>query len=434
MKHPILTFTILSLLMTALFAVAQSPYTGGREYVVRYTYDGSGNVATRRATLVVLHDELDSLDGPGLDTTIVIYPDPTPGPFSASATNYDGANPIEFQIYSVDGNFIDRRFSTQSVTHFDISDLPAGTYVPSLGITNAAVAAMVSGAIGGASGALVGSILNGSNLWQTVKSTITGGLIGGALGVLNYAAGAGGLGERLFKHVIIDATMSGLQGGNIFHGAMTGVVNCLGGYAISRYGRSIGEPGELAIMAIAGGTVAEIGGGKFANGALTASFSYLFNDVAHRWTMTLLDIREIWHYYHDVASVEPLDFYTDYIKGDIGKNAKKYPKYYQHACAAKLSYALNKAGFTIDDVSGAYVGGDGVRYFIRADEMKEYLNVKLGQCVKKDGSVPFGIFCQDGFSGGITGHMDVMFKQQPAQAKYENKPTYYWPFKFWPFK
>ncbi len=136
----------------------------------------------------------------------------------------------------------------------------------SLGITNAGVASMVSGAVGGASGALVGSILNGSNLWQTVKSTITGGLIGGVLGVLNYASGSGGLEERPFKHVIIDATMSGLQGGNVFHGAMTGVVNCLGGYALSRYGRAIGEPGELAIMAIAGGTVAEIGGGKFANG------------------------------------------------------------------------------------------------------------------------------------------------------------------------
>ncbi len=63
----------ISLLIAALSLVvlAQQPYTGDREYVVRYTYDDSGNVATRRATLEVLHDELDALADPGLDTTIV---------------------------------------------------------------------------------------------------------------------------------------------------------------------------------------------------------------------------------------------------------------------------------------------------------------------------------------------------------------------------
>ena len=129
MKSAILTIPFLLVMLTTLVSIAQQPYNGGREYVVRYTYDGSGNVATHRATLEVLHDELDSLGGPGLDTTIVIYPDPTPGPFSASANNYDGTTPIEYSLYSIDGNFIERRLSSQSVTSFDISDMPAGTYL-----------------------------------------------------------------------------------------------------------------------------------------------------------------------------------------------------------------------------------------------------------------------------------------------------------------
>ena len=41
--------------------------------------------------------------------------------------------------------------------------------------------------------------------------------------------------------------------------------------------------GELAISSAIGGTVEEIRGGKFANGAITSAFSMLFNDMMHRY-------------------------------------------------------------------------------------------------------------------------------------------------------
>ncbi len=41
------------------------------------------------------------------------------------------------------------------------------------------------------------------------------------------------------------------------------------------------DVGKIAASAVLGGTVAEIGGGKFANGAITAAYSMMFNDMMH---------------------------------------------------------------------------------------------------------------------------------------------------------
>lgn len=42
----------------------------------------------------------------------------------------------------------------------------------------------------------------------------------------------------------------------------------------------LAKPLQFAAATIAGGTASAIGGGKFANGALTAAFGYLFNQMA----------------------------------------------------------------------------------------------------------------------------------------------------------
>ena len=149
------------------------------------------------------------------------------------------------------------------------------------GIGSGVVSAIIGGAIGGASSALVGSILNGANLWQTVKATLTGGFFGGMSGFLNYASGGGMFLERMFKHMVSEAVMSGLQGGNILHGAMMGALAAGQGQVLGRYGGRMRTGARLAVVAVVGGTVAELGGGKFANGAMTAAFAFLFNDNSH---------------------------------------------------------------------------------------------------------------------------------------------------------
>ena len=75
--------------------------------------------------------------------------------------------------------------------------------------------------------------------------------------------------------------MSGLQGGNILHGAMMGALVAGQGQVLSRYGGRMRTGARLAVVAVVGGTVAELGGGKFANGAMTAAFAFLFNESMH---------------------------------------------------------------------------------------------------------------------------------------------------------
>ncbi|MCR5606485.1 MAG: DUF4258 domain-containing protein, partial [Treponema sp.] len=46
--------------------------------------------------------------------------------------------------------------------------------------------------------------------------------------------------------------------------------------------RFLGKVGEISANAVLSGTISEIGGGKFANGAVTGAFSMMFNDMMHR--------------------------------------------------------------------------------------------------------------------------------------------------------
>lgn len=60
-----------------------------------------------------------------------------------------------------------------------------------------------------------------------------------------------------------------------------GAVSSTGGHYIDKYAESLGKIGEISANAILSGTVDELGGGKFANGAITGAFSIMFNDMMH---------------------------------------------------------------------------------------------------------------------------------------------------------
>ena len=134
---------------------------------------------------------------------------------------------------------------------------------------------------GGAAGALTGSLLNGANIGQVAKSTFTGALWGAASGFLNFASGDGTILEQLFKHTFSQGCIEGVQGGNMLHGFMMGAASSVGGSIIDNNLESLGKAGEIAANSILSGTLEEIGGGKFANGAITGAFSILFNDMMH---------------------------------------------------------------------------------------------------------------------------------------------------------
>lgn len=157
------------------------------------------------------------------------------------------------------------------------------------GLASGVGGVMISGAIGGASAALSGALLNGANIGQIAKSTFTGGFWGTAGAFLSYGSGDGEFFERLFKHSFSQAWLEGIQGGNIEHGVMMGLVSDAGGNVLSRYGEDIGDVGRIAINSILSGTISELGGGKFANGAMTGAFAYLFNESKHPQYNTLFN-------------------------------------------------------------------------------------------------------------------------------------------------
>ena len=141
--------------------------------------------------------------------------------------------------------------------------------------------ALLAGAAGGAAAGLTGALLNGANIGQIVKSTFSGGFWGAVGGFLSFASGEGALLERLFKHTFSQAWLEGIRGGNMKHGLLAGATSVIGGETIGKYGSQLGKGGEIAANAIISGTAAELGGGKFANGAITGAFEKLFNDFMH---------------------------------------------------------------------------------------------------------------------------------------------------------
>lgn len=151
-----------------------------------------------------------------------------------------------------------------------------------LGSGTAVGAVIIAGAAGGAAGALTGALLNGSNLAQIAKATFTGGLVGAASGFLNFASADSDFILSLVKHTFSQGYLEGIQGGNMLHGFMMGAVSKAGGAALDAGTDRMGWAGKMAANSIFAGTVDELGGGKFANGAITGAFTYLFNEKVHR--------------------------------------------------------------------------------------------------------------------------------------------------------
>ena len=156
-----------------------------------------------------------------------------------------------------------------------VSALTAGS-ASGLGI------AIIAGAVGGAAGALTGALLNGANLGQIAKATFTGAVIGAASGALNFLSADEDLLASIFKHTFSQGMLEGVQGGNMLHGFMMGAVSSTGGHYIDKYANTLGKVGEISANAVLSGTIDEIGGGKFANGAITGAFSVMFNDMMHK--------------------------------------------------------------------------------------------------------------------------------------------------------
>ncbi len=75
------------------------------------------------------------------------------------------------------------------------------------------------------------------------------------------------------------------RGGNVLHGTMMGLLSAGSGEGLMDLGGSLKTGAKLAVQSVVGGTLSELGGGNFANGAITAAFSFFFNHIKHERQM-----------------------------------------------------------------------------------------------------------------------------------------------------
>ncbi|GAA0508691.1 hypothetical protein GCM10009097_27270 [Pigmentiphaga daeguensis] len=125
-------------------------------------------------------------------------------------------------------------------------------------------APVAAGALGGFSGTMVAT---GGDFEASLKGAIVGagfGWAGGLEGNLIYAG-----------HAAVGCASGELQGGGCLRGAASAVAGKL--MTVNTKGWENYE--RFAMTVAVGGTVSVIGGGQFANGAITAAYGYLFNQV-----------------------------------------------------------------------------------------------------------------------------------------------------------
>jgi len=93
-------------------------------------------------------------------------------------------------------------------------------------------------------------------------------------------------------HGITRAAITKAQGGRWSSGFWSGFASSGFSVGTKDYG---GFVGRTAIMGIVGGTVSEISGGKFANGAVSGAFVHLFNNYGREDYIVKNNLLEIQH-------------------------------------------------------------------------------------------------------------------------------------------
>lgn len=144
-----------------------------------------------------------------------------------------------------------------------------------------AVSTLAGGFTAGFASGFSGSLLNGGSIGDAFRSGLTGGAVGAVTAGLLSKVGAAKWGwfKRGIAHGFVQGGAAEATGGEFRHGFYAGFAvgaTEVGIAALVEDSRSLG----LAAAAVVGGTASELGGGKFANGAVSGAFSYLFNQLS----------------------------------------------------------------------------------------------------------------------------------------------------------
>jgi hypothetical protein len=203
---------------------------------------------------------------------------------SADPTVTDPTNPQGWNRYSYVGNdplaFTDPNgFSWLSSAFHSVSNFLTQNV---LSIVQIAITTVLSFTpIGPYFGAAIASAIvtgiSGGNIGQVLKAAAIAGITAFAFSAIgptpSFASNPAGFLEHVGESALVGCAQSALSGGSCKSGALSAAA----GAALSPVTRSFG--GGLVVgtivQATAGGLASVAGGGKFANGAVLASFQYL---------------------------------------------------------------------------------------------------------------------------------------------------------------
>jgi hypothetical protein len=114
---------------------------------------------------------------------------------------------------------------------------------------------------------------------------VAGDLTGAFNGALTSAGGHGPLKFLSEAHIFNVASHAAIgcgsavaSGGDCGPGALSGAVGSFTSHL--PFAQNLSFEGKLILVSTSGGVASHLGGGKFGNGALTAAFGYLFNELA----------------------------------------------------------------------------------------------------------------------------------------------------------
>ncbi|MBI3886999.1 MAG: VCBS repeat-containing protein [Opitutae bacterium] len=292
----------------------------------RYAYDGwgkqstlftaSGGGVTNTAPTTRGYTDHEMLADFGLIHMNGRIYDPILGRFLSADPNVDGADDAQgFNRYSYVSN--NPLFYTDPTGHLKfwkdvlgpIVQFVATVYFGPLGgalvgLTidgwKGAVQGFASGIGGGLFGRVgygfasgfSGSLLNGGSIGDAFKSGVIGGAqayVAGKIGD-KFGHSIGDFGNeagRATAHGLLGGAVEEARGGEFRHGFYAAFIGSAAGSIAGTYLQG-NETWKFAarttIAAVAGGTASVLGGGKFANGALTAAFQHMFNHEGGYWS------------------------------------------------------------------------------------------------------------------------------------------------------
>ena len=219
-------------------------------------------------------------------------------------------------------------------------------------------------AAAGAGGAAIATGLSGGNLGQILRAGAIAGVTAAAFFEVGDftghtpAFGTAAYAENIAGHALVGCASAAASGGSCGSGALSGAVgsavspltNQLFPNAQTDLGQRIGG---TIVEATAGGVASVAGGGKFANGAVTGAFGYLFNAVAGTFNratgqLTLTD--------QDTGA----PFTGKFLSGGIGGDEIPAGDYSILERGGKNEFRLEAEDFTFGDDRVDGSGGRGL--------------------------------------------------------------------------